>query len=117
MDSYTPFSQISPTQSMGSGEGLGRRLYEILRAFHKTQWEATVGQCFEPPPGKAMCIAKRDAQRAAFSKLTKKAKLKMAKQVVASEGLPADLLPYLRVLESEVPKTVGLQRIQGKCVS
>ena len=51
IDSYSPFSQISLTQSMGIGEGLGRRLYENLRAFHKKQWEATVGQCFEPPPG------------------------------------------------------------------
>jgi hypothetical protein len=52
IDSNSPFSQISPTQSMGSGDGLGRRLYEILREFHKKNWEATVGPGFEPPPGK-----------------------------------------------------------------
>jgi hypothetical protein len=117
VDSYSPFSQSSLIQSMGGGEGLGRRLYEILRLFHKKPLEATVGQCFAPPPGNSMCIAKHDAQRAAFSKLPQKAKLKMAKQVVASERMPADLLPYLRILESEVPKTVSQQRIQGKCVS
>jgi hypothetical protein len=116
IDSCSPFSQISLTQRMGGGKKLGRRLYEILRRFHQNQWEATVGQCFEPPPGNSMSIAKRDAQRAAFSKLTKKARLQMARQVVASEDMPADLLPYLRSRESKVSKTVSQQRIQRKCV-
>jgi hypothetical protein len=92
-------------------------LYDLLRAFHKKQWEATLGDSFEAPSGELLWAAKRDAQRIAFSKLTKRAKAKMAKQLVAQEDLAPDMVAYVRTLGAEVPKGERLQRIQGKCVS
>ena len=63
--------------------GLGKRLYDLLREFHNKQWEATMGDSFEAPDGVAMWAAKREAQRISFSKLTKRAKAKMAKTLAA----------------------------------
>ena len=117
IDSWSFLSQITATQSMSGEKGLGKRLYDLLREFHKKQWEAALGDSFEAPDGVVMWAAKRDAQRIAFSKLTKRAKAKMAKQLVAQEDLAPDMVAYVRTLDTVLPKADRLQRIQGKCVS
>ncbi len=102
---------------MTGEKGLGKRLYDLLREFHKKQWEATMGDSFEAPDGVAMWAAKREAQRISFSKLTKRAKAKMAKTLAAQDDLDPDLQAYVRSLETVQPTDNGRNRIQGKCVS
>jgi hypothetical protein len=78
IDCWSFLSQITATQSMTGEKGLGKRLYDLLREFHRRQWEATMGDSFEAPDGVPMWTAKREAQRVSFCKRTKRAKAKMA---------------------------------------
>jgi hypothetical protein len=83
-DCWSFLSQITATQSMAGEKGLGKRLYDLLREFHRKQWEATVGDSFVCPDGVQLWAAKRDAQRLSFAKLTKKAKAKMARTLATN---------------------------------
>ena len=94
-DSWNFLSQITETQSMAGDKTvfLGKRLYEQLRNYHRTQWNATHGETFVCPDGEQSWAAKRDAQRISFTKLSKKAKLKMAK-ALASQSAVETLSPW-----------------------
>ena len=76
----------------------GRRLYEHLRKYHRKHWDATHGENFVCPDGVEPWIAKRDAARIAFAKLTKKAKAKLAKALASENDLEPDMLEYIRTL-------------------
>jgi hypothetical protein len=96
---------------------LGRRLYEHLRKYHRKQWDATYGENFECPDGVEPWIAKRDAARIAFAKLTKKAKAKLAKELASEKDLEPDMVEYIRTLGDVKPTAPVRTRIQGKCAS
>jgi hypothetical protein len=118
-DSWNFLSQITETQSMTGDKTvfLGKRLYEQLRNYHRTQWNATHGETFVCPDGEQSWAAKRDAQRISFTKLSKKAKLKMAKALASQSAVEPDMQEYISTLDVVKVKDNGRARIQGKCVS
>jgi hypothetical protein len=101
---------------MLGNKSYGTRLNDLLRTSARREWDATLGLTFECPEGDVPWEAKRDAFRIWFGKLSKKAKLKMARAFAALNELPPDMQEYIRTLD-EKPTENGRNRIQGKCVS